>query len=72
MTTTDDELDRYITHIFAVIDEYGTNIEAREEIKELINTQKRLYAESVIGEYSQYPSHFNISDVLAEQRARIK
>lgn len=47
------------------------SIGEQNELIELINTQKRLYAESVIGEYSQYPSHFNISDVLAEQRARI-
>lgn len=36
----------------------------------LLKSQKLAHADMVIGEYSQYPGHFNTSDVLHEQRER--
>lgn len=43
-----------------------------EALEALFNTQKRLYAEMVVGEYPKNAHRKNISDVMAEQRARIK
>lgn len=49
--------------------EYQTAV---DDIMEIFNTQKRLYAEMVVGEYPKNAGRKNISDVMAEQRARIK
>ena len=65
------------------ISEYlGCNdMELKNEIIPLINTQKRLYAEMVVGErkliptgpHTSYPSAWiDINNHITEQRARIK
>lgn len=41
-------------------------------VMSIINTQKRLYAEMVVGGYPKNADRKNISDVMAEQRARIE
>ena len=79
---SDEELDKAILEIPEVWAEDSFNA-----IRTLINTQKRLYAESVIGEdepYAReagvderYANHwndntFNRNELRAEQRARIK
>jgi len=73
----------YLEDVFPNI----TDSDFADEIIDLINTQKRLYAESVIGEdepYAReagvderYANHwndntFNRNELRAEQRARIK
>lgn len=59
------ELEAIITRIeLSDIQEYVTDegiAKAKAAIIELVKTE-------VIGEYSKYPSHYTISDVLHEQR----
>lgn len=94
---SDEELESKLTEVIALMpletgaklteigwEKYGENEqEAIKKLLDLINTQKRLYAESVIGEDEVVSGSYPLEDWkkeraavintrLAEQRARIK
>lgn len=76
---SDEELQKSIEEII-ITDDYSHGVQVRtiDKMQKLIDTQKRLYAESVIGEddvltYPRYPVRLKERNELrAEQRERLK
>lgn len=76
---SDSELRFEIVNILDEYDEKKLYVPTRNRIETLINTQKRLYAESVIGEDEAEPYYIRSqievnakNGLRAEQRARIE